>query len=69
VAAVTGTGTRTKFGRTAELVRIAHVTSTQQKIVFRIVRNIAVFNSGVIALLVSYALIHSMPLREMILWS
>jgi magnesium-transporting ATPase (P-type) len=63
VAAVTGTGTRTKFGQTAELVRTASVTSTQQKIVFRIVRNIALFNSGVIALLVSYALVHAMPLR------
>ena len=66
MAAVTATGTRTKFGRTAELVRTAHVISTQQKVVFRIVRNIALFNSGVIALLVSYALVHSMPLREMV---
>ena len=66
VAAVTGTGTRTKFGQTAELVRTASVTSTQQKIVFRIVRNSALFNSGVIALLVSYALVHAMPLREMV---
>ena len=66
VAAVTGTGTRTKFGQTAELVRTASVTSTQQKIVFRIVRNIALFNSGVIALLVSYVLVHAMPLREMV---
>jgi len=30
------------------------------------VRNIALFNSGVIALLVSYALVHAMPLREMV---
>ena len=66
VARVTGTGTRTKFGRTAELIRSAHVVSTQQRVVFRIVRNIALFNSGVIALLVSYALVHSMPLREMV---
>ncbi|MGB7812022.1 MAG: HAD-IC family P-type ATPase, partial [Polyangia bacterium] len=66
VAKVTGTGTRTKFGRTAELIRSAHVVSTQQRVVFRIVRNIALFNSGVIALLVSCALVHSMPLREMV---
>ena len=66
VATVTGTGARTKFGQTAELIRSAHVVSTQQKVVFRIVRNIALFNSGVIALLVSYALVHSMPLREMV---
>jgi H+-transporting ATPase len=30
VAEVTATGTRTKFGRTAELVRTAHVVSSQQ---------------------------------------
>jgi H+-transporting ATPase len=66
VATVTDTGTQTKFGKTAELIRSARVVSTQQKVVFRIVRNIALFNSGVIALLVSYALVHSMPLREMV---
>jgi H+-transporting ATPase len=66
VAEVIATGTRTKFGRTAELVRTAHVTSTQQKVVFRVVRNLAIFNSGVIVLLASYALLHAMPLREMV---
>ncbi len=30
-AEVTATGVRTKFGRTAELVRTAHVVSSQQK--------------------------------------
>jgi H+-transporting ATPase len=33
VAEVTATGTRTKFGRTTELIRTAHVVSTQQKVV------------------------------------
>jgi H+-transporting ATPase len=66
VAEVTATGTRTKFGRTAELVRTAHVTSTQQKVVLRVVRNLAFFNSGVIVLLAAYALVHAMPLREMV---
>jgi H+-transporting ATPase len=66
VAEITATGIRTKFGRTAELVRTAHVTSTQQKVVFRVVRNLAIFNSGVIVLLASYALLHAMPLREMV---
>jgi H+-transporting ATPase len=37
VAEVTATGARTKFGRTAELVRTAHVESTQQKAVLRVV--------------------------------
>ncbi len=66
VAEVSATGIRTKFGRTAELVRTAHVTSTQQKVVFKVVRNLAIFNSGVIVLLASYALLHAMPLREMV---
>jgi H+-transporting ATPase len=43
-AVVTATGARTKFGRTAELVRTAHVVSTQQKAVLKIVRNLAIFN-------------------------
>jgi H+-transporting ATPase len=54
-AEVTATGARTKFGRTAELVRTAHVVSSQQKAVLRVVRNLAMFSGVVIALLVAYA--------------
>jgi H+-transporting ATPase len=54
-AAVTQTGARTKFGHTAELVRTAHVTSSQQKAVLHVVRNLAIFNGLVIVGLVSYA--------------
>src|ERR1700733_1714877 len=60
-AIVTATGARTKFGHTAELVRTAHVVSTQQKTVVRVVRNLAVFNGALIALLVTYALVRRMP--------
>jgi H+-transporting ATPase len=66
VAEVTATGVRTKFGRTAELVRIAHVVSSQQKAVLRVVRNLAAFNGGVVALLVAYAYFLTMPLDEII---
>jgi H+-transporting ATPase len=66
VAEVTATGARTKFGRTAELVRTAHVTSSQQKAVLRVVRNLAAFNGIVIALLVTYAWLLRMPLDEII---
>ena len=52
---MTATGVRTKFGRTAELVRTAHVVSSQQKAVLRVVRNLALFNGVVIVLLVAYA--------------
>ena len=44
VAEVTATGAHTRFGRTAELVRTAHVVSSQQKTVLRVVRNLAGVN-------------------------
>jgi len=66
VAEVTATGTRTKFGRTAELVRTAHVVSSQQKAVLRVVRNLAMFNGFLIILMVVYAHAHAMPMREII---
>jgi H+-transporting ATPase len=66
VAEVTATGERTKFGRTAELVRTAAVESTQQKIVMRVVRNLAFFNGGVTVLLAAYALWLPMPGTEIV---
>jgi len=65
-AQVTATGVRTKFGRTAELVRTAHVVSSQQKAVLKIVRNLAYFNAGVILLIGTYAYFHSMPWSEIV---
>jgi H+-transporting ATPase len=66
VAEVTATGTRTQFGRTAELVRSAHVESSQQKAVFRVVRNLAACNGVIILLMVGYAYFLNMPLSEII---
>jgi H+-transporting ATPase len=63
-AEVTATGVQTKFGRTAELVRTAHVVSSQQKAVLRIVRNLAIFNGVVILLIGAYAYAHAMPWSE-----
>jgi H+-transporting ATPase len=65
-AIVTATGARTKFGHTAELVRSAHVESTQQKTVVRVVRNLAIFNGGIIVLLAAYAHARQMPIGEII---
>jgi H+-transporting ATPase len=65
-AVVTATGTRTKFGRTAELVRTAHVVSTQQKAVLKIVRNLAIFNCLVILCMGGYAYAHAMPWSEIV---
>ena len=66
VAEVTATGARTKFGRTAELVRTAHVESSQQKAVLRVVRNLAMVNGVIIVMLVGYAHILKMPGNEII---
>src|SRR6202453_1556276 len=66
VAVVTATGSRTRFGRTAELVRTAHVVSSQQKAVLLVVRNLAAFNGVVIALLIAYAFFLKMPLDEIV---
>jgi H+-transporting ATPase len=65
-AIVTATGARTKFGRTAELVRTAHAVSTQQNAVLRIVRNLAIFNSLVIVAMGTYAYSHAMPWGEIV---
>jgi H+-transporting ATPase len=65
-AIVTATGARTKFGHTAELVRTAHVESTQEKTVMRVVRNLAIFNGLLITLLVTYAFARKMQNGEII---
>ena len=65
-AEVTATGARTKFGQTAELVRTAHVVSSQQKAVLHVVRNLTVFNVAVILGLVAYATVLKMSLDEIV---
>src|SRR5450755_1244924 len=64
VAEIVATGARTKFGRSAELIRTAHVESTEQKAIVRVVRNLALFNGGVIILLIAYAVHLAMPLAQ-----
>lgn len=65
-AEVTATGSRTKFGRTAELIRTAHVESTQQKSVMLVVRNLAIFNGLLIMVLIAYAWHLKMQVTEVI---
>jgi len=66
VAEVTATGARTKFGRTAELVRTAHFESSQQKAVLRVVRNLAICSGSIIVILVGYAHSLKMPASEIV---
>jgi H+-transporting ATPase len=66
VAEVTATAVRTKFGTAAELVRTAHVESTQQKTVLRIVENLAVFSGAMMILLAIYSHILGMGLGKIV---
>src|ERR1700684_988970 len=66
IGEVIATGIRTKFGRTAELVRSAKVESSEQKAILRVVRNLALFNGAVTVLLTIYALWLPMPRGDII---
>lgn len=66
LARVTGTGVRTKFGRTAQLVKVAHGASSQQHAVLHVVRNLALFSASMILLQLVYATAEGMSGIEMI---
>jgi H+-transporting ATPase len=67
LAEVTATGTRTYFGRTAELVRVAHVESAEQKAVLSVVRNLTALDVVIAAVIVSYALFTRVSVQEIML--
>lgn len=66
IGEVTATGPRTYSGRAAELVRVAHAESAEQRAVLGVVRNLAVLNGGVVVLLLAYAYAMAMPLADVI---
>ena len=55
IAEVIATGQRTYFGRAAELVRIAHVESSEQKAVLGVVQTLTVVNFTIVVGMVAYA--------------
>ncbi|WP_158742712.1 HAD-IC family P-type ATPase [Acidisphaera sp. L21] len=61
MAVVSTTGSHTKFGRTAELVVAAHVTSSQQTAVVKVVRNLMGFAGCAIVVMAIYASILHLP--------
>jgi len=61
IAEVTATGSKTYFGRTAELVRIARHPSTEQAAIFAATRNLALVNGTVAAFVVVYAYAAGLP--------
>jgi len=66
VGEVTATGGRTRFGRTAALVRTAHAADAQQTAVIRVVSYLALFNGSVIVALVLYARHVGMSLSDIV---
>lgn len=55
IAEVTATGSKTYFGRAAELVRIARAGSTEQAAIFGATRNLILVNGTVAVLIIAYA--------------
>jgi H+-transporting ATPase len=55
IAEVSATGTGTYFGHTAELVRTAHVESSEQQAVLSVVRALTVVNFAIVVGMIAYA--------------
>jgi H+-transporting ATPase len=66
VAEVTATGTKTYFGRAAELVRVARAASTEQAAIFGVTRNLAVVNGTVALLIIGAAYTMALPAADLI---
>ncbi len=66
VGEVVATGTRTYFGRAAELVRIAHVESAEQKAVMGVVRNLSLVNVAITIGMVIYAHLIGLTVAQII---
>jgi H+-transporting ATPase len=66
IAEVTATGPNTYFGRTAELVRVAHAASTEQAAIFAATRNLAIVNGLIAVLIIAYAYLLALPPADVI---
>jgi H+-transporting ATPase len=66
IAEVAATGSKSYFGRTAELVRIAQSRSTEQTAIFAVTRNLAIVNGTVAVLIVAYGYAMALPSGDLI---
>ncbi len=66
IAEVTATGSRTFFGRTAELVRTAHSASSEQAAIFAATRNLALVNATVAVGIIAYAYATAFPPGDLV---
>jgi H+-transporting ATPase len=65
-ATVISTGMRTKFGKTAELVKLAKNTGQLEKIVFSIARNLVILDAGLVAVVLVFAILTQLPLSDVL---
>ncbi len=65
-ARITATGVRTRFGRTAELVRLAKSTGHLEKIVFSIARNLVILDAFLVLAVLFYALLTRLSLHDIL---
>jgi len=63
---VMNTGIRTKFGKTADLVRQAKNTGQLERIVFSIARNLVILDAILVVIVLIYALWTGLPLRDIL---
>ncbi len=63
---VTATGTRTRFGKTAELVRSAKTVSHLEGVIFGIIKYLIMLDIGLVAALLVYAAATGMPFAEVV---
>jgi len=65
-AAVTATGAKSYFGKTAELVRIAHGRSSEQAAIWSVTRGLALVNCAIAAFCVLYGYFLSLPPADLV---
>lgn len=63
---VTATGIHTRFGKTAELVRVAKTTGQLEKIVFSIAKNLVILDAILVVVILGYALLSGLPMRDLL---
>lgn len=63
---VAATGTHTRFGKTAELVRIAKTTGQLERIVFSIAKNLVTLDAILVIVILIYALLSGLPMSDLL---
>jgi H+-transporting ATPase len=60
------TGIHTRFGKTAELVRLAKTTGQLERIVFSIARNLVILDAFLVLGVLVYALLSGLPMKDLL---